>query len=353
VILNRDALLAAISAGATDAETGAIVTFGALPTEPNTQFGYIEAQIDKETGGRAVPIARFVEKPDAEKAAGYLATGRFYWNTGIFLLKASTLLEEMRRFLPESLDAIKASVANGTTDGVFIRPHTDAFRRATNISIDHGIMEKTSRGMVIPVEMGWSDVGSWDAVWKLGSKDANENVTQGDVVALDTSASLLRSEKGAPLIATVGINHLAVIAMADAVFVSPLDRVSDVKQVVDRLKADARECVVSPPRITRSRGSYESIARGPSFEVKHITVDPGERLSSQAHDRRSAHWVLVRGSAEVTVGEQVSILCENESIFIPAGTDHALTNNGSIPVELLEVQCGHDLERDLPRLADE
>lgn len=353
VILDRGAFMAAIRAGIPHAEAGSIVTFGAKPTGPNTQYGYIEADIARGSGDGVLPIARFVEKPDAQRAAEYLSSGKFYWNAGIFLVKAATLLDEMRQFLPVSLEAITAAVSNAQIDGIFTRPSPEAFERAVNISIDHGIMEKTSRGMVMPVTMDWSDVGSWDAVWELGTKDEDANVTEGDVVMLDTRSSLLRSEPGGPLVAAVGLNEMAVIAVGDAVFVSPLDRVADVKQVVEQLKEAERECVISPPKVARPWGSYEAIARGPRFQVKHIVVDPGERLSLQAHVHRSEHWVVVRGAAEVTVGDQISILQENQSTFIPAGEKHRLANPGKIPLELVEIQCGTYLgEDDIERFED-
>jgi mannose-1-phosphate guanylyltransferase/mannose-6-phosphate isomerase len=299
------------------------------------------------------PIARFVEKPDAATAADYVASGRFFWNAGIFLVKASALLDEMRQSLPASLDAITAAIANSTGDGLFVRPDAECFRRAENISFDHGIMEKTARGTIVPVQMNWSDVGSWDAVWELGPKDDDNNVRQGDVLAIDTSNSLLRSD-GGTLVATVGLDRVAVIAVRDAVFVAPLDRVSDVKAIVERLTAAERDVVVSPPKVARPWGSYETVAEGARFQVKHIIVDPGETLSLQMHYHRSEHWVVVRGSAEVTVGDRVSILQENESTYIPAGTKHRLANPGKVPVELVEVQCGPYLgEDDIQRFEDQ
>ena len=353
VIGDREKFIAAIETGVAHAEKGAIVTFGAQPTGPNTQYGYIEARADRRFADGAFPIARFIEKPTAEKAAEYVESGRFFWNSGIFLVKASTLLDEMRQLLPDSLEAILRSLAEATTDGLFVRPSPEPFGQAQNISIDHGIMEKTSRGVVVPVEMDWSDVGSWDAVWKLAPKDANNNVTQGDVVALDTKDSLLRSD-GKALVAAVGLDHMAVIAVRDAVFVAPMNRVSEVRDLVESLKRDGRECVVSPAKVARPWGSYETIANGPRFQVKHIIVDPGERLSLQSHVHRSEHWVVVRGSAEVTVGDEVSILQENESTFIPAGTRHRLGNPGNVPLELVEIQCGSYLgEDDIQRFDDE
>jgi mannose-1-phosphate guanylyltransferase/mannose-6-phosphate isomerase len=243
VIGNRDAFMKAIDIGIPHAEAGAIVTFGAQPSGPNTQYGYIEADTVQPSPDGAFPIARFHEKPDAAKAAEYVETGRFFWNAGIFLMKASTLVSEMGEFLPATLDAIGRSIAGAATDGLFVRPAPAQFAQAENISIDHAIMEKTARGMVVPVQMSWSDVGSWDAVWELGSKDADGNVIHGDVVALETTNSLLRSD--GPLVATIGLDKIVVIAVGDAVFVAPIDRVSDVKRVVERLKAEGRDRVLS------------------------------------------------------------------------------------------------------------
>lgn len=353
VIGDRAAFLKAIETGRHHAEGGAIVVFGAEPTGPNTQFGYIEAAADRRFSDGAFPIACFHEKPSAEKAAEYLATGRFYWNAGIFLTKASTLLAEMRKFLPESLDAITQSVAGAQPDGVFVRPSAEAFIRAENISIDHGIMEKTALGVVIPVQMDWSDVGSWGAVWELGAKDSSNNVIEGNVVAVDSRNSLLRSN-GRALVAAVGVENMAVIAVSDAVLVAPLDRSSEVKELLAKLTEVDADRVTLPAKVARPWGSYETIASGPRFQVKRIIVDPGERLSLQSHVHRSEHWVVVRGSAEVTVGEQVSILQENESAFIPAGSKHRLANRGEAPLELIEVQCGDYLgEDDITRFEDE
>jgi mannose-1-phosphate guanylyltransferase/mannose-6-phosphate isomerase len=353
VIGNREEFIRALEAGATHAEQGAIVTFGAEPTGPNTQYGYIEARADRGFPDGAFAIARFHEKPNAKKAAEYLATGRFYWNSGIFLLKASTLLEEMRQFLPASLDAITRAVGEASTDGQFVRPSPEAFAQAENISIDHGIMEKTARGIVVPVQMDWSDVGSWDAVWKLGEKDPEGNVAQGNVVALDTRNSFLRSD-GRAVVGAVGLDNMAVIAVSDAVFVAPMDRVSEVKRLLEKLQDGERDFVALPAKVARPWGSYESIASGTRFQVKHIIVDPGERLSLQMHVHRSEHWVVVHGSAEVTVGDKITILQENESTYIPAGTKHRLANPGKVPLELVEVQCGSYLgEDDIKRFDDQ
>jgi len=353
VIADADAFVAAVKTGIAHAEKGAIVTFGAKPTEPNTQFGYIEADTARSFADGASPIARFVEKPDPQTAAEYVESGRFYWNSGIFLMKAATLLDEMREFLAASLDAIVEAVGKATVDGLFVRPEPDAFGRAQNISIDHGVMEKTTRGVVVPVEMQWSDVGAWDAVWKLSAKDPTGNATSGNVIAVDTRDSLLRAD-GQAMIAAIGLDKMAVIAVRDAVFIAPMERVAEVKELVEKLKAEGRDCAMTPPKVARPWGSYETIGDGPRFQVKHIIVDPGETLSLQMHFHRSEHWVVVRGSAQVTVGEQVSILQENESTYIPAGTHHRLANPGKVPLELVEIQCGPYLgEDDIVRFDDQ
>jgi mannose-1-phosphate guanylyltransferase/mannose-6-phosphate isomerase len=353
VIRDTAAFVEAVRTGAAHAEAGAIVTFGAEPTGPNTQYGYIEASADERFSDGAFPITRFHEKPSADKAAGYVATGRFFWNAGIFLTKASTLLDEMRQFLPSSLDAIAAAVRDASTDGLFVRPAAKAFERAENISIDHAIMEKTARGVVVPVQMDWSDVGAWDAVWKLAEKDQDNNAVAGDVVALDTRNSLLRSD-GTAVVAAIGLRDMAVIAVSDAILVAPMERVADVKPLLERLKQINPDLVELPARVVRPWGSYEAIATGPGFQVKRIVVDPGERLSLQSHVHRSEHWVIVRGAAEVTVGNEVSTLQENESTYIPAGTKHRLANPGKVPLELIEVQCGSYLgEDDITRFDDQ
>jgi len=353
VIGGGDAFMAAVAIGIPHAEKGAIVTFGAKPTEPNTQYGYIEADTAGSFADGASPIAQFVEKPSPQKAAEYVESGRFSWNSGIFLMKPSTLLDEMREFLPASHEAIVRAVKNATVDGLFVRPEAEAFAAAENISIDHGVMEKTTRGVVVPVEMQWSDVGAWDAVWQLSPKDKDGNAVHGDVVAIDTRDSLLRSE-GQAMLATIGLDRMAVIAVRDVVFVAPMERVAEVKDLVAGLQREERDCLLTPPKVARPWGSYETIGDGPRFQVKHIIVDPGETLSLQLHFHRSEHWVVVRGSAQVTVGDEVSILQENQSTYIPAGTRHRLANPGKVPLELVEIQCGPYLgEDDIVRIDDQ
>jgi mannose-1-phosphate guanylyltransferase/mannose-6-phosphate isomerase len=334
------------------AQAGALVTFGVRPDEPNTQYGYIEVGDPHETIAGVHRIARFVEKPDERRARDYLESGRFAWNSGIFLFKATALLDDMRRHLPDSLETLSRSMQGPSHDQPFVRPEPTAFAAAQNISLDNGIMEKTDRGVVVPVDMGWSDVGSWQALWKISPRDEQGNVLQGDVVALDSRNSLVRSQDGG-LVTAIGLDGMVVVAVRDAVFVAPLEKAAQVSRLVEQLRAGERECVASPAKVARPWGSYETVDQGSRFQIKHIVVSPGERLSLQKHYQRSEHWVVVQGTAEVTVGDTVSILQENQSTYIPAGTTHRLANPGKVPLKLIEVQCGPYLgEDDIVRLDD-
>jgi mannose-1-phosphate guanylyltransferase/mannose-6-phosphate isomerase len=352
VIEDRQAFEAAVQAGVPAAESGGIVTFGVRPTEPNTQYGYIQA--DESDGiGEARRVRRFAEKPDRRTAEEYLDAGGFTWNSGIFLFRASALRNEAEKLLASSVEAVERSLQGKTTDDKFVRPEREAFMAAPSISIDYGIMEKTDRAYVVPVDMTWSDVGSWNAVWKLAQHDADDNALIGDVVAIDTSGSLIRSEGGAT-IAAVGLEKMAVVAVRDAVFIAPMERVAEVRDVVDRLKREGRELATMPSRVERPWGSYETKDRGARFQIKHILVAPGETLSLQMHYHRSEHWIVVSGTAEVTVDGKVQLLQENQSTYIPAGGTHRLANPGKVPLELVEVQCGPYLgEDDIVRFDDE
>ena len=352
VVGNPQAFAAAVQAGLPVAEQGGIVTFGERPTEPTTEFGYIEADAADGADGAVRPVRRFREKPDRATAEEYVRSGRFYWNSGMFLFRASTLRDELAALLPDTLAAIEAAVRGIKQDGLFLRPEPEAFRTAPDVSIDYGIMEKTSRAFVTPVDLGWSDVGSWGAVWQLAAKDADGNALSGDVVALDVRDSLIRSE-GSATIAAVGLERMAVVAVRDAVFVAPIERASEVRRIVDQLKGEDRDIVTLPARVERPWGSYETKDRGARYQIKHIVVGPGEQLSLQMHYHRSEHWIVVSGTAEVTVGEQVQLLQENQSTYIPAGSNHRLANPGKVPLELVEVQCGSYLgEDDIVRFDD-
>lgn len=349
VIRDVDAFAAAIRAGLPAAENGGIVTFGERPTEPNTQFGYIEVEGGED---QVRPVKRFREKPDQATAEDYVRDGRHFWNSGMFLFRASTLRDELAALLPDTLTAIEGAVSGMQQDGLFLRPDPTSFKTAPDVSLDYGIMEKTGRAFVVPVNLGWSDVGSWGAVWQLAEKDKAGNAVSGDVVAVDVRDSLIRSE-GSATIAAVGLDRMAVIAVRDAVFVAPIERAAEVRDVVDRLKAEEREIVTLPSRVERPWGSYETKDRGARYQIKHIVVGPGEQLSLQMHYHRSEHWIVVSGTAEVTVGDQVQLLQENQSTYIPAGTNHRLANPGKVPLELVEVQCGSYLgEDDIVRFDD-
>ena len=341
----------AIQLGLPKASNGGIVTFGVRPTEPNTQYGYIESQALPRTNGIR-RIVRFVEKPDAETAARFCRSGRHHWNSGMFMCRARTLLEEIQTYLPDTREAIARSFARAVSDRLFIKPETESFAAAENISIDYGVMQKTKRGYVVPTDMSWSDVGSWSAVWSNSPKDQGNNVIAGDVLAVETKNSLIRSE-GAAIVATIGVEDLVVVAARDAVLVAPLWRADEVKDVVTRLAEADRRCATTPPKVARPWGSYESLDEGDRFRIKRIVVDAGEQISLQKHYHRSEHWVIVKGTAEVTLGHEVFLLQENQSTFIPPGTTHRLRNPGKLSLELVEVQCGPYLEEDdIIRLED-
>lgn len=338
VIGDPAAFVRAIEVGARHAQEGAIVTFGAQPTEPNTQYGYIEADAATQTADGAYRIARFHEKPSAERAAEYLATGRFFWNCGIFLARASTIMKEMRAFLPETADTIAQAVRGSTREGVFVRPTAELFARAANISIDNGVMEKTSLGVVVPVQMQWSDVGAWDAVWKLSDKDERGNARHGAVVAVDCSNSLLRND-GRAVVGTLGLKDMAVIAVDDAIFVAPLERAAEVKQLVAQLKHDGHGVLTTPSRTASSWGSRAALGGGPSFQVSHLVVHPGQSLP-ETTSSTARQWTLASGMADVTVGENASQLRETGSVLIPRGMPHALTNSGPEALDVLQIDFG-------------
>jgi mannose-1-phosphate guanylyltransferase/mannose-6-phosphate isomerase len=352
VIEDHDAFAEAVQAGIAAAEKGGIVTFGVRPREANTQYGYIEVG-PGEGVGAALPVRRFAEKPDRATAESYLQSGGFFWNSGIFLFRASAFREEAQRLLPDLVEAIEQALAGKSVDDLFIRPAKAAFESAPNISIDYGIMENTERAYVVPVDMAWSDVGSWSAVWQLADKDPDNNAFKGDVIAIDTKDSIIRAE-GNATVAAVGLEKMVVIAVRDAVFIAPIDRAAEVRDVVERLKKEQRELAILPSRVERPWGSYETKDRGQRFQIKHILVTPGEQLSLQMHYHRSEHWIVVSGTAEVTVNGNVQLLQENQSTYIPAGATHRLANPGKVPLELVEVQCGPYLgEDDIVRFDDE
>jgi mannose-1-phosphate guanylyltransferase / mannose-6-phosphate isomerase len=345
----RDACLA----GREAAEAGRIVTFGIKPSEPKTSYGYIlpgEAigENGKKNGVHAVKS--FVEKPDAATAARYVRDG-YLWNSGNFLFRADVLLAELARLEPEMAQAIVAAVANAVDDLGFLRLNPEAFARAPQKSIDYAMMEKTDRAAVVEGSFRWSDIGSWDALFDIAPPDASGNIVQGPVVTMDVSGSVVHSD--GRLTTVVGVKDLVIVSTSDAVMVVPRARSQEVRELVAKLKTDKRAEATDHKRVHRPWGYYESIDMGERFQVKRIVVNPGGILSLQKHRHRAEHWVVVRGTAEVTIGKDVRPVHENESIFIPIGSVHRLANQGKIPLELIEVQTGSYLgEDDIERIED-
>jgi mannose-1-phosphate guanylyltransferase/mannose-6-phosphate isomerase len=328
---------------------GHLVTFGVRPDRPATEYGYIRP--GAAVGAGASTVERFVEKPDAEAAAQYVADG-YLWNSGNFMFRGEILLDEYRKFEPASALAVEAAVAQAGSDLGFELLEAAAFRTARAVSIDYAIMEKTSRAVVLPVSFGWSDVGSWQAVWDLTPKDAAGDAARGKAVFLDARNSYVASDKA--LVALLGVDDLIVIASEDAILVANRARVSDMKKLVERLKTIAPAVTEEHLKVHRPWGSYQSLDQGERYQVKRIVVKPKGRLSLQMHHHRAEHWVVVRGTALVTVGNDVKTIHENESTYIPIGTAHRLENPGKIDLELIEVQSGSYLgEDDIVRFDDD
>jgi mannose-1-phosphate guanylyltransferase/mannose-6-phosphate isomerase len=335
-----------INEAASLAEQGKLVTFGIQPTAPETGYGYIKAV----AGNGARAIERFVEKPDLATAQAYVASGEYYWNSGMFLFRASRYLEELQRLQPQILDACRAAWERARRDSDFIRLDTDAFKASPSDSIDYAVMEKTVDAAVVPLDAGWSDVGSWTALRDVSEQDANGNAHRGDVIAIDCHDTFAYGER---LIAMVGLDDVIVVETDDAVLVGKSDRMQEVKDVVARLKADGRSEATWHRKVYRPWGAYDSIDHGDRFQVKRITVKPGGTLSLQMHHHRAEHWIVVSGTAEVTRGDEVLLLTENQSTYIPLGVTHRLRNPGKLPLELIEVQSGSYLgEDDIVRFED-
>jgi mannose-1-phosphate guanylyltransferase / mannose-6-phosphate isomerase len=349
VILDAELFQAACRAGCAAALAGHIVTFGIRPSEPRTSYGYIRpgASLCIE-GVRAV--AAFVEKPDAATAARYVADG-YLWNSGNFLFRADVLLAELARHEPAMVQAVEAAVAGATTDLGFVRLAPDAYAAAPQKSIDYAVMEKTSQAAVVEGRFRWSDIGSWDAVFAVNERDSRGNALSGPAIARDADNCLVHAE--GRLTAVVGVRDLIVVTTPDAVLVLPRARAEEVKDLVSALKAEGRPEASNHRRVHRPWGFYEGVDAGERFQVKRIVVTPASTLSLQQHMHRAEHWVVVRGIAEVTIGDRLQIVHENESIYIPIGSVHRLGNPGKIPLELIEVQTGSYLgEDDIVRLDD-
>ena len=348
VVADADAFRAAVRAAGDAAEGGALVTFGIVPDAPETGFGYIQAAPAGE--GPVRRVARFVEKPDAATARGYVDAGGYYWNSGMFLFRASRYLVELERFRPDILAATRAAFAAARRDGDFVRLDREAFAACPSESIDYAVMERTDAAMVLPVDIGWNDVGSWSALWDVAQHDADGNATHGNVIAVDSRGSYAYARR---LVALVGVDDLVVVETDDAVLVARKDRVQQVKDVVARLKAEQRSQAALHREVHRPWGSYDSIDVGDGFQVKRIKVKPGAALSLQSHERRAEHWIVVRGTARVTRNNDVFDLHANQSTYIPIGARHRLENPGAEVLELIEVQSGAYLgEDDIVRYED-
>ena len=350
-IADTPALLDALQSAVAAARDGRIVTFGMKATRPETGYGYLEAGPELAGMPGVHALARFIEKPDALTAADMAASGRHMWNSGMFVFTAQTLLEEMALYAPAVLHAVQAAVTARTQDLDFIRLGADAFSAAPSISLDYAVAEHTKRAAVVPADLGWSDVGSWDALWELGAKDADGNVAIGDVLLEGAQNCYARSD--GMLSAIVGLTDVVLVTTEDAVIALHRDRAQDVKRIVERLRAAGRHEGVSHNRSYRPWGFYESLIQGDRFQVKRIVVKPGEKLSLQKHFHRAEHWVVVAGSALVTRDAETMLVQENESVYLPLGCVHRLENPGRIPLTLIEVQSGSYLgEDDIVRLED-
>jgi mannose-1-phosphate guanylyltransferase/mannose-6-phosphate isomerase len=351
-IQDRAAFHRAIATAAAAASQGLMTTFGIIPDSPETGYGYIRRG-PALAGLKGVHgIERFVEKPDAVRAQEFLDSGEYFWNSGMFLLGAGAYLEELGVHRPAVLDAVRRALAARQMDLDFCRLEEAAFAASPSISIDYAVMEKTKLGAVVPVEMGWSDVGSWDALWQIHAKTAEGNVMEGDVLAENVNNTFIKAENR--MVAAVGVDNLIIVETSDAVLVADKRSAQDVKALVDRLKAESRSEHVLHRRVYRPWGSYEGIDDGNRYQVKRLTVNPGCKLSLQMHHHRAEHWIVVSGTAKVTRGEEEILLTENQSTYIPLGVKHRLENPGIVPLQLIEVQSGSYLgEDDIVRFADD
>jgi mannose-1-phosphate guanylyltransferase len=348
VINDISAFHQAIALAKVEAEKGLLVTFGVVPISPNTGYGYIQAD-EKNTISK---VKAFVEKPDLDTAINYAASGNYYWNSGMFLFKASTLIAELEQYSPDILNSCRDALAKGASDLDFIRLESDAFETCPADSIDYAVMEHTDKAVVVPLDAGWNDVGSWSSLWECAEQDDDSNVLQGDVMIDDVQNSYIHSEHR--LVTVLGLDNIIVIETADAVMVSHKYSVQNVKEIVKRLSKDNRKEAENHRLCYRPWGHYDSIDNGEYFQVKRITVNPGASLSLQMHHHRAEHWVVINGVAEVICGDKTLLLSENESTYIPVGLKHRLSNPGSVPLQIIEVQSGSYLgEDDIVRFDDD
>lgn len=349
VIKDEAAFIAAVKLARQAATQGKLVTFGIRPERPETGFGYIEQGAALSDG--VFKVAAFKEKPDQETAAAYVQSGTFFWNSGMFLMPAKLYLSELEKTNPAMIKACRLALDNAQTDLDFLRLDSDAFTACPSDSIDFAVMEHTDQAAIVPVSMGWSDVGSWHALWEISDKDTDGNALLGDILTVDVSNSYIRSDSR--MVAAIGLEDIVLVATKDVVLAAKRDRAQDVKAIVDQLKQADREEHIAHPEVFRPWGSYETVDEGHRFKVKRIIVKPGARLSLQMHHHRAEHWIVVQGTAKVTCDDKEIMLSENESTFIPLGKTHRLENLGKVPLHLIEVQSGSYLgEDDIVRFED-
>lgn len=349
VIKNDVAFQAAVKQAQIEAEKDNLVTFGIVPTSPETGYGYIKQ--GDSISDTAYKVAQFVEKPNVEKAEAFLASGDYLWNSGMFMFKAARYLAELEQHRPDIYAACQSAMENVEADLDFLRPNKEAFLACPEDSVDYAVMEKTDSAIVVPLDAGWSDVGSYSALWEISEQDADKNVLKGDVMAVkSTNCYMHTSDK---LIATVGVDNLVIVNTADAVLIADKNNVQDVKTIVKQLKEQDRSEAVLHREVYRPWGKYDSVDNGERFQVKRITVKPGAKLSVQMHHHRAEHWIVVSGSAMITIDDTTKLYTENQSCYIPIGSVHALENPGKLPLELIEVQSGSYLgEDDIVRFED-
>ena len=348
VIAEQEAFTQSVNSAIPMAEAGKLVTFGIVPNEAHTGYGYIEAGDAAETG---FSVRSFKEKPDSQTAQGYLKSGGYYWNSGMFLFRASRYLEELKSFRPKTFEICSKAIAEAERDLDFCRIPEEIFADCPDESIDYAVFENTEDAVVVPMEAGWNDIGSWTSLWDVSEKDVDGNACFGDVIVENASNAYIRSDN--KLIAAIGVDDLVIVSTKDAVLVAHKSQVHKAKEVAARLKRDGRSEWESHREVHRPWGKYDSVDFGDRYQVKRITVKPGAKLSVQMHYHRAEHWVVVSGIAKVTNGDESFFLSENQSTYIPVGVVHALENPGKTPLEIIEVQSGSYLgEDDIVRFDD-
>ena len=342
VVLDKEAFQQSIKHALVQAELGYLVTFGIVPTSPETGYGYIHRgrEIDKN----AYKVEQFVEKPSLEIAEKYIASGDYYWNSGCFMFKASSYLNELKQFSPEIYDICEKATKKMLKDIDFIRVDENEFLKCPDDSVDYAVMEKTDKGIVVPMDAGWSDVGSWSALWDVSDKDQNQNSYRGDVIMKNTSNCYIYAPN--KLVAAVGLDNIVIVDTKDAVLVADKSRVQEVKQVVEQLKGEGRREYQEHREVYRPWRRSDAIGRGPRYIVNRVTIKPGKSEELQVHYHRAEHWIVVSGTAKVTKDNEVRLITENQSIYIPVGVPHRVENPGKIQLELIEVQSGSYLEND-------